>query len=45
MLKSYKEVKKSISPEVLKLAKAKSKKMLQDLPLQELRHARQLSQE
>jgi DNA-binding transcriptional regulator YiaG len=45
MSKTLKELKKQISPAVLKAAKAKTKKMLAELPLNELRRARELSQE
>lgn len=45
MTKSLAEVKKQIKPKVIKAAKLKSQAMLAELPLNELRHARELSQE
>ncbi len=45
MTKTLNELKKQISPKVLKKADAKTKKMLAELPLNELRQARELSQE
>jgi hypothetical protein len=44
MTKSLASVSKNIKPEIL-AAKMKAKKILATMPLQELRHARQLSQE
>lgn len=45
MTQSLNQFKKRISPKVLKAAKAKTKKMLAELYLSELRQARELSQE
>lgn len=45
MTQSLNQLKKRISPKVLKAAKAKTKKMLVALHLSELRQARELSQE
>lgn len=45
MTRSLNQLKKHISPKVLKTAKAKTKKMLADMYLNELRQARELSQE
>jgi len=45
MAKSLKDLKKKISPDVLKEAEEKTQQLLAELPLQELRRARQLSQE
>ena len=45
MTKSLNEIKKKVSPEILKAAEEKTKQLLTELPLQELRHARELSQE
>jgi predicted XRE-type DNA-binding protein len=45
MPKSLNELKKKISPAVLRNAEKKTKKMLAEFPLQEVRHARKLSQE
>lgn len=45
MTKSLSSVRKKIKPEVLAAADKKAKEMLAAMPLQELRHARQLSQE
>jgi len=44
MAKSLNELKKKLSPDVLKAAEEKTQQLLAELPLQELRHARQLSQ-
>lgn len=45
MTRSLNQLKKQISPKVLKAANAKTKKMLTALYLNELRQARELSQE
>ena len=45
MVKSLAEIRKQIKPKVLKGAKIKTQTMLAELPLNELRHARELSQE
>ncbi len=45
MTPSLDQLKKHISAKVLKAAKAKTKKMLADMYLNELRQARELSQE
>lgn len=45
MTRSLNQLKKQLSPKVVKAAKVKTKKMLAELHLNELRHARELSQE
>jgi len=45
MAKPISHLKKQIDRKVLKAAEVKTKQMLAELPLQELRHARNLSQE
>ena len=45
MTKSLNEIKKKVSPEILKVAEEKTKQLLMELLLQKLRHARELSQE
>src|SRR5476649_2546993 len=45
MVKSLKNLRKQINPKVLVAAEKKAQKILATMPLQELRHARQLSQE
>jgi predicted XRE-type DNA-binding protein len=45
MTKSLANVCKNIEPKVLAAAERKAQKILATMPLQELRHARQLSQE
>lgn len=45
MAKSLDSVRKKINPKVLAAAEKKTKKILATMPLQELRRARQLSQE
>jgi DNA-binding XRE family transcriptional regulator len=45
MTKSLENVRKQINPKVLTAAEKKAQKLLSSMPLQELRHARQLSQE
>lgn len=45
MSKPFSTLRKKMSPQAQKLAAQKTKKMLSELPLQELRHARQMSQE
>jgi DNA-binding XRE family transcriptional regulator len=45
MTKSLASVRKKINPRVLAAAEKQAQKMLAAMPLQELRHARQLSQE
>ncbi len=45
MTRSLKQLKKQLSPKVLKAAQAKTQKMLAELHLNELRQARELSQE
>ena len=45
MIRSLANVRKKINPKVLAAAGKKAQKILASMPLQELRHARQLSQE
>ena len=45
MAKSFKNLRSKMSSEAQKLASAKTKQMLSEMPLQELRQARHLSQE
>jgi ribosome-binding protein aMBF1 (putative translation factor) len=45
MSKSFSDLRKKMSPEAQKLVKEKTKHMLQELTLQELRAAREMSQE
>lgn len=45
MTKSLDDIRKQINPKVLEKAHRKAQKMLEAMPLQELRHARKLSQE
>ena len=45
MARSLANVRKKINSKVLAAAEKKAKKLLASMPLQELRHARQLSQE
>jgi transcriptional regulator with XRE-family HTH domain len=45
MSKSFKNLKKKMSPSARKAASKKSKQMLNEMPLQELRQAHQMSQE
>ncbi len=45
MTKSLEQIRKQISPKTVKAAKVKTKKMLAELPLRDLRYARALTQE
>lgn len=45
MNKSFKHLKQKMSPQARSVAKAKTLKMLAEMPLQELRQAKHLSQE
>lgn len=45
MSKPFDTLRKKMSPAAQKAAKAKSQQMLKEMPLQELRHALQMSQE
>jgi len=45
MVKSLESLEKKIDPKILAAADKKAKKLLEEMPLQELRQARQLSQE
>jgi len=45
MAKSFKLLEEKMSPKARALANKKAQKMLKEMPMQELRHARELSQE